>query len=231
MRHLLLALLLLSGIALAEESPCTLDTPVGDFCLLPIESLRPTQSAVGELQVTGEVAKIRKQPDLAAWQKKKVIPVVIGPQGNYYLTDRHHTSHGLWKAGERTLVVKIIEHLKKADGFWPEMQARHWVYLFDEHGTAIPPSALPLRLADMRDDPYRSLAGFARNRGYFRGTDAYFMEFEWARYFGRAMDWQPVTRSNLEQALEKTRKLACEPAAHGLPGYDAAACAASRAVQ
>lgn len=227
MRRLLFVLLLLSGFVWAEEPSCSADTPVGAYCQLPIESARPTQSAVGELQVAGEIAKIRKQPDLIAWQKKKIIPVVIGPEGGFYLTDRHHTSHGLWKAGERTLVVKVIEHLKDPAGFWPEMQARHWVYLYDERGTRVSPGDLPRSIADMRDDPYRSLAGFARNRGYFRGTDAYFMEFEWARYFGRAMDWQPVTRCNLEKALEKAKKLACEPAARTLPGYDAAACAAS----
>lgn len=227
MRGLLTGLLLLSSLAWAEDPPCSAATPVGDYCLLPIESVRPTQSAVGELQVRREVATIRKQADSAAWQKKKAIPVVIGPKGEFFMTDRHHTSRGLWTAGTKTLTVKIIEHLKDPAGFWPEMQARHWVYLYDEHGMPISPDTLPRSIADMRDDPYRSLAGFARNRGYFRGTDAYFMEFEWARYFGKAMNWQPITPCNLEDALEKAHKLACEPEAQPLPGYDAAACAAS----
>lgn len=231
MRSFLISLLLVSGLAWAEEPPCEKDTPVGDYCQLSIESAHPTQSAVGELQVAGEIATIRQQQDLVAWQKKKVIPVVISPEGEFYLTDRHHTSHGLWKAGERTLVVKVIERLKDPATFWPDMQAHHWVYLYDERGALVSPTQLPRTIAAMRDDPYRSLAGFARNRGYFIGTDAYFMEFEWARYFGQAMDWQPLSECNMERALEKAKILACKPDARALPGYNTTTCTASNPSQ
>ncbi len=226
MRFAFFSLLLLAHTAWAVEAPCNAETPVGEYCQLSIEALRPTQSAVGEMQVDYEVGTIRKQADLIAWQKKKVIPVVISPEGDFFLTDRHHTSRGLWRAGEKSLVVKIIARLKDSARFWDEMQAHHWVYLHDERGTPIQPEALPRRIAELRDDPYRSLAGFARNRGHFKGTEAFFMEFEWARYFGEAMNWQPIRPCNLEKALKKTRKLACAPAAQTLPGYDAATCAA-----
>jgi len=99
------------------------------------------------------------------------------------------------------------------------MQARHWVYLFDARGNRIAPSALPKHIADLVDDPYRALAGYAENAGYFHRTDAYFMEFEWTRYFASRMHWQPVDRMNLLDALESAAQLACRPEASSLPGY------------
>jgi hypothetical protein len=99
------------------------------------------------------------------------------------------------------------------------MRARHWVYLFDRHGQPISPSALPRRIVDMHDDPYRSLASYAERAGYFRRTGRYFQEFDWARYFGERMGWQPIDRLHLLPALETAAGLACLPAARNLPGY------------
>lgn len=99
------------------------------------------------------------------------------------------------------------------------MRARHWAYLFDPKGNPITPAALPKHIMDLADDPYRTLAGYAENAGYYKRTDAYFMEFEWARYFGSRMKWQPIDRTNLLWALQSAEKLACQPEAKNLPGY------------
>lgn len=199
--------------------------------MLPIDAVRPTQLAVGELQVAEDVAKLERQSHKkrVAWQIKRILPVVIGPDGAFYLTDRHHSSRSLWQAGEKELVVKVIGKLPDAATFWAQMQARHWVYLFDERGRPIDPARLPRRIADMRDDPYRALAGFAEDLGYFQKTDAYFMQFEWARYYGQAMNWQPIDADNLKQALHRARTLSCAPAARPLPGFNTAGCAAASA--
>jgi hypothetical protein len=45
------------------------------------------------------------------------------------------------------------------------------------------------------------------------------MEFEWARYFGSRMGWQPIDRMTLLSALQSAAKLACQPEAKNLPGY------------
>ncbi len=199
--------------------------------MVPIDAVRPTQSAVGELQVAEDVAKLEKQKHKkrVAWQEKRVLPVVIGPDDGFYLTDRHHTSRSLWRVGEKELVVKVIGKLPDAATFWAQMQARHWVYLYDERGQPIDPARLPRRIADLRDDPYRALAGFAEDRGYFQKTDAYFMQFEWARYYGRAMNWQALDASNLKEVLRRAQVLSCAPAARSLPGFNTAGCAAASA--
>lgn len=227
-----LALSFCVSTASARDADCTAQTAVGDFCVLPIDALRPTQSAVGFLQVADDVKSLRKKKELRKWMKKKLIPVVISPEGEFYLTDRHHTSRALWEAGEKTLLVKVIAKLDQPARFWPEMQAQHWVYLYDERGNAITPAQLPRSIAALSDDPYRALAGFAQDAGFYKKTSAYFMEFAWARYFGNAMQWQPISEVNLKQSLRTAEQLACAPAAQSLPGYFVERCAAaSKAVR
>jgi len=99
------------------------------------------------------------------------------------------------------------------------MQARHWVYLFDARGNRIAPSALPKHIADLVTIPVARLPVMPKTPGYFHRTDAYFMEFEWTRYFASRMHWQPVDRMNLLDALESAAQLACRPEASSLPGY------------
>lgn len=219
--------------AWAKEAPCRVDTPLNAFCVVPIDAVRPTQSAVGELQVAEDVAKLEKlkHKKRVAWQEKRVLPVVMGPDGGFYLTDRHHTSRSLWRVGEKALVVKVIGKLPDAATFWAQMQARHWVYLYDERGQPINPARLPRRIADLRDDPYRALAGFAEDLGYYLKTNAYFMQFEWARYYGQAMNWQPIDAGNLKEALRRAQALSCAPAARTLPGFNTDGCAAASALR
>lgn len=220
----LLLIALLSRPVLADEPACSPQTPVAASCLLALDALHPTQPAVGELQVAEEVKTLRLRPDLASWQKKRPLPVVLGPAGEFYLTDGHHAARGLWEVGQKSLLVTLAGKLDDPADFWSQMQARHWVYLFDEHGQPISPAQLPQRIADLRDDPYRALAGFARRQGYFRKSDAWFVEFEWARYFGQALNWQPIDAEHLPWAMNAARQLACAPAARNLPGYSAEAC-------
>lgn len=227
LRSLFLILALGTAPVLANEPACTPLTPVDTYCQIPIDAVHPTQSAVGELQVADSLATVRRQSNLAAWQKKSLIPVIIGPDGSFYLTDRHHTSRSLWESGAATLLVKVIGRLNTPATFWPDMQAHQWVYLFNERGQPISPAELPRRIADMRNDPYRSLAGFAQKKGYFEKTGAYFIEFSWARYFGMAMHWQPIDAGNLAERLSAAQVLACAPEARDLPGYAATTCAAA----
>jgi hypothetical protein len=212
------ALALGTGAARAEP-PCSDNTPLNTSCEIALSTLRPTQSAVGMMQVEERVARMPNGIDGAAYTRKRPLPVVQAPDGGFYLTDGHHLVSVLSRIGAKTATAQLIGRFRNPADFWQKMQARHWVYLYDAKGNRIAPSALPKHIADLADDPYRSLAGYAENAGYFHRTDAYFMEFEWARYFGSRMHWQPVDRMNLLPALESAEKLACKPEASSLPGY------------
>lgn len=211
-------LFLPAGLALAEPA-CSRDVAVNKECQIPLEALHPMQPAVGMIQVEERAAKLKGETDFARYTRKFPLPVVQAPDGSFYLTDGHHLASVLVRAGAKNAKARIIGRFDNPATFWNEMRVRHWVYLFDPKGNPITPAALPTHVADLADDPYRSLAGYAQNAGYFGKTNTYFMEFEWARYFGSRMGWQPIDRMTLLSALQSAAKLACQPEAKDLPGY------------
>lgn len=221
-RSRLSAMILVLGFAsgAASAAPtCSIDVPVFDDCEIALDALHPTQSGVGMMQVTERAAKLDRTTDFIRYTSKHPVPVVQAPDGTFYMTDHHHLASTLHLAGAKRLTAHVIGRFDNPATFWTEMQQRQWVYLYDIKGNPITPQVLPARVADLANDPYRALAGYAQNKGYFLKTDKYFMEFDWARYFGNRMQWKPIDRSNLPDALISAGKLACHPEAKDLPGY------------
>jgi hypothetical protein len=198
---------------------CSRAIPVNSECEIRLDSLHPTQSAIGLIQVEERAARMKPGINGVAYTEKRPMPVVQGPDGSFYLTDGHHLASTLHRLDVHKVTAKVIGRFSNPASFWQDMQQRQWVYLYDAKGNAISPSVLPKRIADLGDDPYRALAGYAQDAGYYGRSDVYFAEFHWARYFGANMGWQPVDRLNLLYALQAAEKLACQPAAKSLPGY------------
>lgn len=217
-RMIIAIALAFSSNAFAEPA-CSRGVPVNAKCEIALSALRPTQSAVGMIQVEERVARMKSETDFVKYTSKRPVPIVQAPDGGFYLTDSHHLASVLARVGASKVTAQVIGRFNNPATFWQEMQRRHWVYLFDAKGTPISPSVLPKRITDLTDDPYRALASYAQNAGYYKKTDAYFMEFHWARYFGSRMDWRPVDRMNLLEALQLAERLACQPEARDLPGY------------
>lgn len=220
---------LCSPLLWAKEqlTPCQPELHVGSQCRLAINALHPTQPGLGLLQVEKEVAQLKSKSakKLWAWAQKKRIPVVIGPDGRYWLVDRHHLTRALWSLGMREVPVVIEGVLTEPALFWSQMQSHHWAWLKDEHGRAIEPAQLPSHIALLPDYPYRSLAGFAEDAGlYHKREQRYFVEFAWAQYLGEKLKWRAVTRDNLETLLKASSILACLPDAAQLPGYPGSQC-------
>lgn len=201
------------------EPVCSRSIPVDAKCEIALSALHPTQPAVGMMPVEERAARFKGDTDFVRYTSKRPMPVVQAPDGSFFLTDGHHLASVLWRVGADKVMAQVIGRIDDPNTFWQEMQARHWVYLHDAKGNPIPPSALPHRIADLADDPYRALATYAQAAGYFKRTDTYFAEFEWARYFGSHMNWQPIDRMNLLTAIQTAEQLACQPAAKDLPGY------------
>jgi hypothetical protein len=212
------ALLLATAGIVSAEPPCSRNIPVNQYCEIPINALHPMQPAVGMIQVEERAARLKGETDFSRYTRRP-LPVVQAPDGDFYLTDGHHLASTLARAGAANVKARVIGRFDDPAGFWDEMRKRRWVYLFDQKGKPIPPAALPRHVADLADDPYRSLAGYAQSAGYYGRTDIYFAEFDWARYFGSRMGWQPIDRMNLLSALQSAAKLACQPEAKDLPGY------------
>lgn len=204
--------------AMAEPA-CGKSVPVHGRCEIAMADLRPTQSAIGLIQVEERAKRMEQGIDGVKYTGRRPVPVVQAPDGAFYLTDGHHLVSTLLRVGAVKVMAEVIGRFDNRQTFWQEMQSRQWVYLFDPKGNPIPPTALPRRFSDLADDPYRALAGYAEDAGYFRRSDVYFAEFHWARYFGARMGWQAVDRMNLLSALQTAEKLACLPDAKDLPGY------------
>ncbi|HHQ4687809.1 ParB-like protein [Aeromonas veronii] len=222
---LLLACVLSQGAwALA---PCQSDTAVGNWCEIGIDALHPTQGGVGQIQVDETQATLAgmSAKQLDKLMKKKEIPVVIAPDGSYWLVDRHHLTKALWQQDVKDARVKVIGRLQDKANFWSQMQNNHWAWLKDEKGQPLTPEQLPTSIDKLPDYPYRTLAGLLQNAGYFRkDKQVYFVEFAWASWLGKQMQWMPVDSANLAARLQQAKRLACGSDASGLPGYPGKQC-------
>ena len=222
---LLLACVLSQGAwALA---PCQSETAVGNWCEIGIDALHPTQGGVGQIQVDETQATLAgmSAKQLDKLMKKKEIPVVIAPDGSYWLVDRHHLTKALWQQGVKDARVKVIGRLQDKANFWSQMQNNHWAWLKDEKGQPLTPEQLPTRIDQLPDYPYRTLAGLLQDAGYFRkDKQVYFVEFAWVSWLGKQMQWMPVDNSNLAARLQQAKRLACGSDASDLPGYPGKQC-------
>lgn len=157
--------------------------------LYPIgaSELAPTQGAVGgvaaQCRATGLTERLRRyQEEDDEWKFpryliRRPVPMVIGPAGRPYITDRHHLSTGLLRSGIpdelKVLYVCPMAQWNGKQDFWKDMEANNFAWLHDRTGARITPEQLPETLAEISDDPYRTLSRWVRNScGYIKcGTE------------------------------------------------------------
>jgi len=130
---------------------------------IPILSLRPTQMTVGMREVK-EKRKRWRERDKKKQAKalgKHMIPVVLGPDKCYYVVDHHHLARALHDEGVKHILVTVIADLTMVDGdaFWGVLDNKRWVYPYDAKGDRHHFKDVPKTVAELKDDPFRSLAG------------------------------------------------------------------------
>ncbi len=191
---------------------------------IAVKALRPTQIAVGKLLVRskrdGLAARERKPQELVDFILTNPIRVVTGPDDTHYIVDHHHLGLALLKEKFKTAPVEVEADFSKLSmpEFWKEMEGKKWVHPFDGSGKLRQISDIPSRLADMENDPYRSLAGFVRQEGGFTKTLTPYMEFTWADYF-RPLISMKALKADFDEAVRKAKRLAAASEAAGLPGF------------
>lgn len=191
---------------------------------VPVKALRPTQIAVGMLLVKTKRKGLRdreRQPqELVDFILENPIRVVAGPADQHYVVDHHHLAHALLDEGFKTAPVVILGDLSKLamPEFWKEMGAKGWLHPYDGKGKKQPISAIPKKIRDMQDDPYRSLAGFVREGGGFLKSQTPYAEFLWADYY-RPLVPLKLMKSNFGKALKQALKLSHQADATHLPGF------------
>jgi hypothetical protein len=190
---------------------------------VPILELRPTQMTVGMREVKEKRQRWRehkskkKQEELLG---KHMIPVVVGPDKRFYVVDHHHLARALHDEGVADILVTVIGDLTmvERDAFWGVMDNKRWVYPYDAKGERRTFKDLPKSVIELKDDPFRSLAGELRRVGGFAKDTTPFSEFLWADFLRRRLSRKNV-ENDFEKALEKGLALAKDKGAIYLPGW------------
>ena len=193
------------------EAVGLLNLPVGQECSLKWTDAQPitlpSQNSVGYAWVQAIVEEhMEKKHDAQKTMDGKIVPVVLGPARKaVYILDHHHHLSALDFTG---FDVKVTFHMvcdysnKTSDLFWARMAELGYAYLWgrpdgsNDLPTAITPGTLPKILTFnktgtvMKDDRWRSLAGFVRKISSALVSDDY-----GARCYNRACN--PSTGSSI----------------------------------
>ena len=191
-----------------------------------ILSLRPTQMTVGMREVEEKRKRLREYMKQHSRKKqgeflgRHMIPVVLGPDKRYYVVDHHHLARALHEEGVESAIVTVIADLTMVDrdAFWGVLDNKRWVYPYDAKGERRDFVDIPKAVADLKDDPFRSLAGELRRAGGFAKDTTPFSEFLWADFLRRRLARKSVD-ANFEKAIEKALALAKGKDAVYLPGW------------
>ena len=192
---------------------------------IPIAELRPTQITVGFREV-GEKRREWRERSKKSGKKaseylgRHLVPTVLGPSGRHYLVDHHHLALALLEEKEPDVLVTVMADLSALPkaAFWTYLDNRALCHPYDATGKRRTFDDIPKKIADLEDDPYRSLAGELRRVGGFAKDLTPFSEFLWADFLRPRVKVRQVNE-RFSAAIEKALSLAKSEAASYLPGW------------
>jgi hypothetical protein len=154
---------------------------------VPPDELRPTQVTVGRDEVD---AKRRLWHGLGKRKRKDLLashwfPGVLGPKGKVHIVDHHHLGLALFEEGVERVSVMVQRDFSwlKPLVFWRTMEFYRWAHPYDAHGERTGYDAIPRRLDQLVDDPYRTLAERVRLSGGCAKDATPYAEFLWADFY------------------------------------------------
>lgn len=187
-----------------------------------ITELRPTQMTVGlrEVEDKRRIWRERDGGEAQDFLGRHMIPVIKGPKNRLYVIDHHHLVRALHDEGQAKVLVNVIADISSLTqaSFWTVCEHRNWVHPYDSKGRRCATDAVPKKIGDLVDDPYRSLAGELRRCGGFAKDTTPYSEFLWADFLRRRLTRQQVD-ADFEKAVRKALKLARSSDADYLPGW------------
>lgn len=187
----------------------------GDIFKLSVDKARPTQFAVGMVSVDckkREMEKAHKEGKLEELlcQEGHLVPVVVGPGNQLFITDHHHLSSSIWRAEipseDKWVYAYVYEDWsnQSMDAFWRSMIENNLTWLYDDKGDGpLNPNMLPRHISELLNDPYRTLSRWLRDCGCYTKdvlkerkelictqgkflpqghAKAFFIEFRWANF-------------------------------------------------
>src|SRR5262249_4487545 len=126
----------------------------------------------------------------------------------------------LHREGLRHVLVTVVLDISALDpdAFWTVLDHKNLVYPFDTNGRRRDVKDIPKTVTQLKDDPYRSLAGELRRVGGFAKATTPFSEFLWADFFRRKIKRKAVD-TDFAAAMERALLLAKSEEAEYLPGW------------
>jgi len=186
-----------------------------------LKDIRPTQVSIGYLEVTRKRAEWEKlsKKKKAALLNDHWFPSILGPKKEYYIIDHHHLGMALHIERQEEVNLTVLKDLSwlDKDTFWRVMEFHQWVHPFDERGQRVAFSEIPSNVSKLKDDPYRSLAGLARDQGAFAKDLTPFSEFLWADFFRTKIPKKKIT--SWDESLAWALHCAKQEEARYLPGW------------
>jgi len=201
-----------------------------------IKHLHPTQLSVGYEEVDKKVRKMKKLSDkeLEDFIYEHIVPIILGPNNTMYIIDHHHFCLAAHILDIDKVYGKIVKDLSELTSqtpserimpisykFWDHMNENKYIWLYDTNGNKIniPEflSLLPSSIKDLKDDPYRSLAGIVRKEGGYTKDITPFSEFHWANFYRNKIPHIKLTKETIEYAIY----LSTIDEAKQLPGFNA----------
>ncbi len=199
--------------------------PREELLKIPIADLQPTQMCVGLAEVRSRQQDFSRETDdqRLRYLRGKPVPVVRGDSGAFWMVDRHHRLRGLIELQPDAMAYGyLVLDLPSAGPaeVLAELKERGWLYLYDGRGLGpLSPAALPRRLPDLQDDPYRSLVWKLKKEGMIDPAPLIpFHEFRWGAWL-RRRPLPPFSSNQLTPALTAARSLVRSRAASHLAGW------------
>lgn len=187
-----------------------------------LAELMPTQCTIGYMEVAAkrqEWSRLTKKAfrDLI---NQHWFPSILGPQKKYYIIDHHHMGVALHEEGHSRVKLTVLRDFSslQEETFWRVMEFHQWVHPYNERGARVAFKQLPTSIIQLKDDPFRSLAGVARKAGAYAKDPSPYSEFLWADFFRSRIDAKTLGKS-WEQSLSLALELAKHPDANYLPGW------------
>lgn len=178
---------------------------------IPTAALRPTQATVGFRDVARKRAGWREHSRVhgARFLRRHWIPTVLGPRREHYAIDHHHLARALHEEGLADIPIRVVADLSllSPSAFWRFLDSQSWCHPHDQNGKRLSMAGMPKTIADLADDPYRSLAGALRRAGGYAKNPVPFSEFVWADFLRRRIEPLAV-RDDFEGALREAIRLA-----------------------
>lgn len=187
-----------------------------------ILDLRPTQMTLGmrEVQAKRKAWGAFDTEKIEKFLAAHMVPVILGPKKEPYLTDHHHLARALHDNGVKSVFTTVIADLHQLDldAFWTVLDFHAWTHPYDGKGKRRAYTDLPKTVEGLRDDPYRSLAGELRRLGGFAKDSTPFSEFLWADFLRRRIKPKAVER-DYKTSLARAIELSKSEEANYLPGW------------